>query len=72
MDAGKEKQIAKLIREAMERGKTPRLSRGDIERQRVSFAFGNSGLEHNDFTRSTVATVSEEMKKLVKDADGKK
>ena len=39
------------------------MTREDIERQRESFAYGNTHIENSDITRETIANAAKELKK---------
>lgn len=61
-------KLEELMRELIEPRKD-QLSRGNVEQQRRSFALGNSGMDHNDFTRATVARIDKEVARSIPDDD---
>jgi len=60
--------LEKLLEAASKR----KLQGEELNRQRVSFAFGNSGMEIDEFTRATVRDISEEIMKRIEKNPGLK
>ena len=67
-------EFAKLL----ERAKGIRMSSGDREQQRRSFAYGNANIENEAVTRDVIDEVAERLARepelidLISDADGRK
>jgi hypothetical protein len=62
----------------LERAKGIRMSSGDREQQRRSFAYGNANIENEAVTRDVIDEVAERLARepelidLISDADGRK